>query len=377
MPKVVHLTSVHVPRDNRIFHKECRSAADAGYEVVLVAPYTQDQMVDGVRIRAVPSPRNRLGRIIGTVPAVARAAVDERADLYHFHDPELIPVGLLLRALGRKVVYDVHEDYITSVAQKDYLPQSVRRVLARLVGLLESMAAPFFELILAEDYYQRRFAGGTIVLNYPALERFGQIRATVDVQEGPRVLYTGGVTPERGALQHVDILHNVPDVEIFMVGRCSVEMAEGLRRRAGPHAQRLQIVGEGRFVPFEEIMQYYERGGWLAGLAIFPPTPHHREKELTKFFEYMAAGIPVVCSDFPRWKRLVEGKGVGLCVDSQSPDSVAEMISYLWNHPDDAMKMGARGRFAAQMFSWESESKKLLALYRRLLGQGGAVSARG
>lgn len=309
MAKIAHLTSVHVSCDNRIFHKECRAAVTAGYEVVLVAPHARDEVLDGVRIRSLRPPRNRLTRIIATVPAVAKIAIQESADLYQFHDPELIPVGLMLRMLGRRVIYDIHEDYVTSIAQKHYLQRPLRRAFVVLLRLAESIAAPCFDLVLAEKYYQRRFPRGTLVLNYPVVERFRHIAAPTQIGEPPRLLYTGGVSADRGALHNVMILHHVPDIEVFMVGRCSVEMANVLRREAGPHAHRLHIVGEGRFVPFDEIMQHYERGGWLAGLAIFPRTPHYEQKELTKFFEYMAAGIPILCSNFPRWKRLIEEIG--------------------------------------------------------------------
>lgn len=365
--KIVHLTSVHVPSDNRIFHKQCKAAVAAGYEVVLIAAHARDEVRGGVRIRSVRRPRSRLARIFTTVPAIAKAAVQERADLYQFHDPELIPVGLMLRMFGRRVLYDIHEDYTASIAQKRYLPRPMRRVLALLVGWAESVATSCFDVILAEKYYQRRFPQGTLVLNYPILEQFRHIVHGTTIREPPRLLYTGDVSIDRGASHHVGILHSVPDIEVFIVGRCTREMADALRARAGQHADRLHIVGEGRFVPFDEIMQHYKRGGWLAGLAIFPWTPHYEQKELTKFFEYMAAGLPVLCSDFPCWKRLVEGHGVGMCVDPENPMSVAGAISYLTNHPDEVRAMGIRGTAAASKFSWANQAQRLISLYREAL----------
>src|SRR6266852_8296265 len=108
--RVCVLTSVHSPFDVRIFHKECKALVQAGYRVSMVAPHEEDMVVEGVAIRAVPRSRRRIWRMTGTALHVLRKALAEQADVYHFHDPELIPVGLFLRACGKKVVYDIHED---------------------------------------------------------------------------------------------------------------------------------------------------------------------------------------------------------------------------------------------------------------------------
>ena len=167
MVKVAHLTSVHTPFDTRIFHKECKTLAQAGYDVVLVAPHDRDEVVGGVRIRARPAPRNRLDRVSRTVWRVYRAARAEDAEVYHFHDPELIPVGLLLHMQGKPVIYDVHEDDVTAIRQKPYLPRALRPLLAAILGRMEACVARCFHIVVAEKYYTRRFPGATTVLNYP------------------------------------------------------------------------------------------------------------------------------------------------------------------------------------------------------------------
>src|SRR5580704_6176866 len=99
--RVVHLTSVRGPRDMRVFYKECRSLVRAGYAVTLIAPGTEEQLVDGVSIHAVPRLKSRLFRMTLTAWRVYQKALRQAADVYHFHDPELVPLGLLLRLRGK------------------------------------------------------------------------------------------------------------------------------------------------------------------------------------------------------------------------------------------------------------------------------------
>jgi glycosyltransferase involved in cell wall biosynthesis len=153
MTKVAHLTSVHPAGDTRIFYKECRTLARIGYEVVYIVPHDQDEKTDGVRIRAVPRPDNRLERMLRTTRHVYKAALAEDADIYHFHDPELIPYGLLLRIRGKTVIYDVHEDYATSIGHKAYLPYLFRMPLARIWGRAEKFVTEPLHRVLAERYY--------------------------------------------------------------------------------------------------------------------------------------------------------------------------------------------------------------------------------
>jgi len=366
MARVVHLTSVHACHDTRIFHKECKTLVAAGYDVVLIVPHDRDDVIDGVRIRAVPKPGSRLARMTQTVWHVYRAAIAENAQLYHFHDPELVPIGLLLRMQGKRVIFDVHEDYITSIKQKRYLPYFVRRPLAGLWDGGEAFATRPFETVLAEKYYAVRFPTGTAVLNYPLKEHFPQPPA--DCQRKFGLLYTGSVSPARGALLHSQIVTLVDEVEVYVVGRCNGDLGPRMRQVAGDSKGRLHIEGEGLHVPYERILDYYGQGQWLAGLAIFPPTPHYMRKELTKFFEYMGAGIPILCSDFPVWRSLMEDTGAGLCVDPRKPDAIATAIRYLLEHPEKAREMADNGRRAFEsQYNWDSQAKKLTGLYKALI----------
>ncbi len=101
--------------------------------------------------------------------------------------------------------------------------------------------------------------------------------------------------------------------------------------------------------------------------------PNHVDAQPNKMFEYMSAGIPVIASDFPLWREIIEGCGCGICVDPLDPKKIAEAIDYLVDNPEIARRMGENGRKAVyDRYNWDVEEKKLLALYDSLLRENNA-----
>lgn len=366
MKTVVHITTVHNAFDNRIFYKECVGLAGKGYRVILIAPHDKKESVEGVRIEPLKKPGKRFIRFF-VLPwqALKQANNIGHADIFHFHDPELILVGLLLKIRKRKkVVYDLHEDYGTAINQKEYIPRWLRSFIAASFCRFEEILTGKFTLVLAEKYYAERFPGGVTVLNYPKISQFKEMGHDRNAPTCPNLIYTGNVTEDRGALIHAAIVKYIKDARVTFIGQCSEAVAEKIAAAAGG-SKRIEIAGVNSYIPFTEIMDYYQKGNWTAGLAIFPPTPHYLNKELTKLFEYMGAGIPVICSDFPVWKGLVEDTGCGICVNPGDSNEVCEAIRFLVDNPDQAKQMGERGRKAVlDKLNWENELAKLDALYQ-------------
>ena len=119
---VAHLTSVHSVSDGRIYHKECCSLYKAGYDVVLVGNGESFDDPNGPRIIGIQHSQNRLVRIPLTWIKVLRAGLRTKAVLFHLHDPELIPMGLILKVLGKRVIFDSHEFYVRTMMVKDIFP---------------------------------------------------------------------------------------------------------------------------------------------------------------------------------------------------------------------------------------------------------------
>lgn len=358
----------------RIFHKECVSAARAGYEVFIVAPVERPFEELGIKVLPAGIWKNRLHRILVTVPRVLRQALGIKADIYHFHDPELLLIAPALRLTGARVIYDVHEDYETSIPTKQYLPGLLRNPLARAAGHLEKIAARCCHIVVAEKYYRERFAGATEVLNYPLTQDTESLLPGAGLEEFDGhydwLLYTGNVTTDRGALTHLNFLEANDRTALAYIGKCRSPLAESIGAQAtarGIAPQRIKFIGIDSYVAPELINHYSNQGKWLAGVALFPRSPHYERKELTKFFEYMAAGLPVVASDFDAWKNIIEGNNCGVCVDPDDLVGISAAISSLQADPSLALTMGRNGAIAvSRKYNWPGEARKLTALYHDL-----------
>lgn len=368
--KACVLTSVHPPFDIRIFHKECKSLAAAGYEVTLIAPGDEDEKVDGVQMRPVPTPKNRFDRLTRTVRRVYSRAKRENADVYHFHDPELIPVGLLLRLRGKRVVYDIHEDLPRCMPYKPYLPKWLGRQAASVVEILENGACRFFSgLVAATPGIAARFCEineQTIVVNnYPLMSELMAMPVRSWEERDTAVTYVGSlISISRGALEMVRAIGLLPDffkAQLTMAGKfLPLDLDERLSEERG--WERVHVCGTVGRSGVAEILSRAR-----AGLVVERPEPNYVAGKPIKMFEYMAAGVPVISSDFPLWRQIVEGAGCGLCVNPLDPHAISNAIKYLLTHPKEAEAMGQRGRQAIEeRYNWDHEKEKLLDLYRTL-----------
>jgi glycosyltransferase involved in cell wall biosynthesis len=362
------LTSAHPVLDVRIFHKECKSLARAGYEVTLVAPHRESQSIDGVAIKAVTPAKGRLRRVFQTTAAVYRAAVAVDADVYHFHDPELILIGLLLRARGKKVIYDIHEDLPLTVSYKSYVPKWLQRPLARVFAIMESLATRHFSgLIAATPEIAARFSRHSnvaVVHNYPIREEFPK-EETGSSGPSDYITYVGlRITKARGAEEMVralELLAKSLPIRLKLAG--TMEPPTLLQQlEATPGWQSTEYLGSLGRAGVSDVIR-----NAIAGLVVLHPEPNYVNSHPVKLFEYMCAGIPVIASDFPVFRSIVEGAKCGLLVDPLSPREIADAIEFLCTHPNEARAMGERGRLAvSRRYNWRHEEQSLFDVYRRV-----------
>lgn len=366
----VHLTSVHPRYDIRILTKQCRSLAASGYLVSLVVADGDGDETDtekAVSIYDIGGSKGRLDRIRNAPHKVYRKALELDGDIYHLHDPELIPIGLKLKKLGKVVIFDSHEDIPKQILAKSYLNFPSKWLLSKVFSLYERWACNKFDAVISATPFIREkfeFIGisSVEINNYPILGDF--VKSSGERREKKlQVTYVGGIERIRGVQEIVQAISLVrPDIRFILAGTFSDDGFE-------------------REVTSELGWRRTDYRGWLgrtcvsdllnesmAGLVTLHPLTNYLDALPVKMFEYMAAGLPVISSDFPLWNRIIEGNKCGLCVNPLSPTAIAEAIEFVLTNPTEAEQMGANGRRAVrEQYNWDLEKVKLVKLYEDLL----------
>lgn len=367
--KVVHITTVHYAFDTRIFQRECQTLSEAGYDVILIAPHETDDVVSGVQIRTLQKPRSRLQRVTKTLIQAAKKAFAERASVYHFHDPELIPLGLTLRIAGRKVIYDVHEDYPRDILSKYYLPRILRRPIANLASIVEGLAGNACTAVLAATpAIANRFPNCKTVLvrNFPLPSELTSQVVTAYRSRPHDVAYVGDITRVRGIKEMIVAVNAIPrrlGVRLILAGRFN---PAGLWKEL----QEEMNCDKVEFLGWQTRPEVASMLGQVrVGLVTLHPTQSFQDSQPLKLFEYMSAGIPVVASDFPLWREVIESAACGIVVDPKDPTEIAAAIKWMISNGEEAERMGINGRKAVlEQYNWGTEAKKLLDVYSALAG---------
>jgi glycosyltransferase involved in cell wall biosynthesis len=374
--KVCILSSVHPCFDVRIFQKQARTLAQAGYEVTLVAVADFDErLVEDVRVLGLPQPSSRWRRPLNWW-RVLRIALRERADIYHFHDPELLTVGGLLKfLLGKPVVYDVHENYPEDILTKEWIPAWLRKPFSVLFRVAEETAARWMDgVVVVNEHLAERFRGKSrvaTVFNYSRLESAANARDSRDAGEHRPVryfVYAGRISDDRGLHECAQALASLEesDVEMLCAGRIGHVAEEGFRELLEgqrPHS-RFKYLG---LLPYEAIAPLLQDA--VAGLLCFRPTPNNVLGTPNKLFEYMSAAAPVIASDFPFIREVVSEADCGILVQAEDVGEIAAAMERILQDPEGAARMGRNGLQAVkERFNWQREEKKLLSLYASLLG---------
>ena len=367
--KVVHLTSAHKPFDVRIFQKECRTLAKFDYKVSLIASGEVNQSVEGVHVHCVKQSEKRFSRMTDTAWRIYLKAVSEDADLYHLHDPELIPIGFLLRLKGKKVIYDVHEDLPKSIQTKYWIPPVLRSLVARAASALEWVSSQAFSgIVAATPSIAERFPDEKTVTvqNFPILGELSQEDDLLPYNERPNhIVYMGGITERRGAIQMVEAMALLPQY-------LSARLVLAGSFRPSDLIHELKLLSGWQAVDFLGWMSRQELRDTLRkvriGLVTLHPVGDYIESYPIKMFEYMAVGIPVVASNFSLWCKIMESLGCGVVVNPLKPKAIADAVQWLLEHPQEAKEMGKRGQKAVEAhYNWGVESKKLIDFYEALL----------
>lgn len=364
--RVCQISSVHIRSDVRVFYKQCVSLAKAGYKVhLVVADGKGNELKSGVRIHDIGKAQGRLQRMLSAPLKLFFKALALRTDIYQIHDPELILLAIALKLFTRKpVIYDIHECYPEMFLHKEYLKHWQGKLLSFGILHLEKLALSILDKgIAATEHIAGQFKDVFILHNYPLLSEWQSVHENPERYLKRDICYLGNITRERGISQLVAALEYVD---------CTLHLAGGYE----PPGYRDELIRLPGFAKVKEY-GYINReeaskllGSSALGVVLFDKSPNHLYSLSTKMFEYMAAGLPILVSDLPANKKLLDSAACGRYINASEQQEIALAIKELLSDPAALAEMGARGKdLVNTRLSWESEAPAFLELYHSLINK--------
>lgn len=366
MIKVCHMTSAHAPEDTRIFHKECVSLAKAGYDVYLVA-HGNSYDKNGVHITGIGDVTgSRLKRMTEVAHRVYQKALSVDADIYHFHDPELLPYGLKLKKKGKKVIFDSHENTLDQIQEKPWIPNYIRLPMFRCFNWFQKFVCRRLDAVISVsphicEYFEMFHSRVAMVTNYPDYKETSVLPNLCN----RKLCFAGGISEQWNHEPIISAIERIPDTQYVLLGDGNASYIDHLSSLPGWK----QVDYRGK-VPHEQVAAIL--ADCSIGTSVLSPSYNTGMKRgtlgNTKIYEQMMAGLPIICTNFNLWKEMVDNYHCGICVDPKNVDEIADAIRYLLDNPEEARRMGENGRRAVkEEFNWSVEEKKLLALYDDIL----------
>lgn len=343
----------------------CSSLARVYSVSLVVADGLGDQVENNVNIFDVGKKTGgRISRMTKTVDKVFLKAIDLDSDIYHLHDPELIPIGLKLKKIGKIVIFDSHEDVAKQMLTKPYLIAPLRRLIAIVFSIYERYSCKKFDAIITatpsiKDKFININSNTININNFPLVNELNNYSPWENKKN--EVAYIGGITKIRGIEQILEALDLTTGIKLNLGGEFGNQQLES-DVKALKGWRNVKHLG---FLSRNEVFNILERS--RAGLVTFLPAPNHIDAQPNKMFEYMSAGIPVIASNFPLWREIIEGNDCGLCVEPLNPGAISKAIQYLNDFPEESKRMGENGKKAVlERYNWNIEERLLFDLYKRL-----------
>jgi glycosyltransferase involved in cell wall biosynthesis len=308
---------------------------------------------------------NRIHRITNTIFKVFKKAKELNSDIYHIHDPELIPIGLRLKNAGKKVLFDAHEDFPKQLLGKPYLNKVTKIILSKTFQAYEKYACSRFDFIIAatpniRDKFLCINDRTLDVNNYPIINELSRNIPWNDKKD--EICYVGGISKIRGIEEVVQSLEQISNVRLNLVGEFNEKKLEDKVKNyyGWKKVKELGFLGRDDVA---KVMMYSK-----AGIVTFHPLPNHIDAQPNKMFEYMSAGLPLIASNFPLWKEIVNDNNCGICVDPLNTIEIFKAIEFILDNPIESEMMGNNGRKAVlEKYNWKIEEKKLFQIYHSLI----------
>tara|TARA_B100000029_G_scaffold494648_1_gene558670 strand:- start:5076 stop:6215 length:1140 start_codon:yes stop_codon:yes gene_type:complete len=368
---VLLASSIHRWNDVRVYHKEARSLS-LNYDVTVIGVGESDDNIvisKNISVILLPFPDSILRRIKNAFSILAYG-ISPKYHLIHFHDPELIWVGLILRLFRKKVIYDVHEDLKAAVKIRRWVPHLLKNIIGNLAHTVELFGQFFFTgIIVAEDSYLSNFNNNNHIISVRNYVRINSSPIVIE-NKSKRILYTGSVTIARGVgdlLKAIALLQDYDqEIGAIIIGHCptsEVELFHELKDTL-PNPNAVEIVS---FIDFEQIQSFVS----TCSVAVVPlrGEKNYEYSIPTKILDYMNWGIPYIYSRLKLTEELFGVNSGGIGFDPGNIVQLENAIHRILTDLNLHKKLTIECRNKIHSFNWISEEAKLFSFYETYLSE--------
>lgn len=367
--KICHVTTAHNRYDGRIFLKQCSSLAKNGYDVTLLCcDELDDEIKNNVNIISLKHKYNSVyDRIFSSKKELKKKCVEIDADIYQFHDPDLLSVCLYMKKCGKKVIFDSHEDYPALFLEREWIPNFLRKTLSSIYEKKEKNVFKKIDFIICvADYQKTRIEkinkNVEIITNYPIVDN----TKIKDVNDNKKttICFAGGVRADWNHDTVIKAIEDIDSVNYIIAGKYKQDYFEKLK--SIDLNNKVSFLGK---INYEEVKQLYKKSDIAVALCSYRPNTGYTNGSLgiTKIFEYMMYGLPVVFTDFKVFKDILKEGKFGFAVNPYSCEEVQTAINYLINHKEEAYNMGKTGqKLVLEKYNWDTQVPVLLSIYSKV-----------
>ena len=364
--KICHLSSAHKSNDMRIFHKECTTLANNGYDVTLIAIGPSDISQNVKRI-SFPE-MSRVRRLFFSRSLMFKLAQKVDADIYHLHDPELLLLAHRLKKKGKRVIFDSHENVSEQILFKKYLPVLIRCIISNAYKRFEKNVVKCIDgVIYVTPVQKENFLSiqknSLMVTNFPLLSNQKDeelLRSCVNRTEGiKRICFAGGVSDQ---WCHEIIIKSILQIEGIKYSFAGPLQDKNLQLFLQGASDRIEYLG---LLDQKGVADLYMSSSCgIALLSYDTQVGHEGTLGNTKLFEYMKYRLPIICSDLTLWKDIVDTYKCGIAVNPTDSDEIIRAIKFLIENPEIAIQMGNNGyRAYREVFNWNTQIPNLMEVY--------------
>ncbi|MCH1547895.1 MAG: glycosyltransferase family 4 protein [Flavobacteriaceae bacterium] len=369
--KVCHIISGYYRIDARVFQRQCKSLQKDGYDVsILTNDGEPEDIIEGIVFYSCEKVyQSRIKTLLSATKQFYKKAKGIDADVYQLHSPELFSLGLKLKKLGKKVIYDAHEDLPRHIQEKEWLPKIIRKPLSIIVEWYMNYSLSKFDFIITPHSHvlldlKNKVKNIELIANFPIVKESHNFTLEEYLKRENIICYTGTVYSYSNQELLGRIVSNFKDLKYNIAGY----MDDNLLKKLKTMILKSKFKFHGR-IPFNQLPIFYNQA--TIGYVLYDYKLNLGYKlgsyGTNKIFEYMEEGLPFICTDYTLWKDICNNYNCGIFIPPGDENKLKEALTFLITNKEQAYKMGQNGKKAVKdIFNWTSEERKYLKIFENI-----------